>query len=183
VRTAAARLLEALAARNITDEWPVISGPMKALRAALASAPGQGAEERARMLFDAKNHWADRARKAEAELARLKSTPAAGVPEEPPLRFGIKEPGAEGRIIARFFYSTDRDLAYSKYPSGFLPVLLTPSPGGAGVVVPESKLRALLKEFDGFDLDDLKDSVADLVRFAQAALARPADGSGEEVRP
>jgi hypothetical protein len=42
VRTAAARLLEALAARNITDEWPVISGPMKALRAALASAPGQG---------------------------------------------------------------------------------------------------------------------------------------------
>lgn len=30
-----------------------------------------GAEERCRMMFDAKNHWADRARAAEAKLAEL----------------------------------------------------------------------------------------------------------------
>lgn len=41
-------------------------------RAEAAEAEKTGAEERCRMMFDAKNHWADRARAAEAELKRVK---------------------------------------------------------------------------------------------------------------
>lgn len=38
----------------------------------------EGANERARILLDAKNHWAERARKAEAELAAIKGQEVAG---------------------------------------------------------------------------------------------------------
>lgn len=40
-------------------------------RAEAAEIEKAGAEERCRMMFDAKNHWADRARAAEAKLAEL----------------------------------------------------------------------------------------------------------------
>ncbi|MEZ2587746.1 hypothetical protein [Pantoea agglomerans] len=40
-------------------------------RAEAAEAEKAGAEERCRMMFDANNHWADRARVAEAKLAEL----------------------------------------------------------------------------------------------------------------
>lgn len=40
-------------------------------RAEAAEVEKAGAEERCRMMFDAKNHWADRAREAEGKLAEL----------------------------------------------------------------------------------------------------------------
>lgn len=51
---------------------------LEAERAAL-SAKLKGANDRARILFDAKNLWAERARKAEAELAAIKGQGPVGV--------------------------------------------------------------------------------------------------------
>ena len=42
-------------------------------RAEAAEIEKEGAEERCRMMFDSKNHWADRARAAEAKLAELET--------------------------------------------------------------------------------------------------------------
>ena len=54
-------------------------------RAAAAEVEKAGAEERCRMMFDAKNHWAGRARTAEAKLAELeKQEPVAVVARREP---------------------------------------------------------------------------------------------------
>lgn len=44
-------------------------------RAEAADVEKAGAEERCRMMFDSKNHWAERARAAEAKLAELENQP------------------------------------------------------------------------------------------------------------
>ncbi|MEN4830006.1 hypothetical protein [Pantoea vagans] len=53
-----------------SDRMMAIAEAFRALehRAEAAEAEKAGAEERCRMMFDAKNHWADRARAAEAKM-------------------------------------------------------------------------------------------------------------------
>lgn len=62
-------------------------------RAEAAEVEKAGAEERCRMMFDAKNHWADRAREAEAKLAELeKQEPIAHAWDVP------KYPGSDRKV-------------------------------------------------------------------------------------